>query len=91
MKKILRYISNLAEKHDDIGFEGIVVLSAEGRKIFEKRWIQDYPRDIYSNTKSFVGAAAGIAIREKKITLNTKVTELFNVEKMNCYWEKLSF
>ena len=52
MANFIECVDSIAEKYGDIGFEGIIVLNEEGETEYEKRWIQDYPRDIYSNTKS---------------------------------------
>ena len=89
MSRVINYVKEIAEKYQNIGFEGIVVLDIEGRTQYEKRWIQDYPRDIYSNTKSFTGAAVGMAIYQNKILLDTAVTELFGLEKCTPMWNKM--
>lgn len=89
MMRVIECVQEISEKYQNIGFEGIVVLDIEGKPQFEKRWIQDYPRDIYSNTKSFTGAAVGMAIYQNRISLDTTVTELFDLEKCNPLWNKM--
>ena len=41
--------------------------------LFHRRWREDYPRDIYSNTKSFVGAAVGMAICDNKLSVESRL------------------
>lgn len=89
MADIVDYVQRIAERYQNIGFEGIVVLNSAGETMFERRWRKDYPRDIYSNTKSFTGAAIGIAIYQKKISLDTTVTDLFRPEKEEVLWNKM--
>lgn len=89
MSKILDCVRNIADKYGDIGFEGIVLLNKNGEKLYERRWIQDYPRDIYSNTKSFTSAAVGMAIFQNEISLDAKVSEMFEVQNESPFWNKM--
>ena len=89
MSKILDCVRNIADKYGDIGFEGIVLLNKDGEKLYERRWIQDYPRDIYSNTKSFTSAAVGMAIFQNKLSLDAKVLEIFEVQNESPFWDKM--
>lgn len=89
MARITNYVKNIAEKYDDIGFEGIVLLNDESVKLYEKRWIQDYPRDIYSNTKCFTSAAVGMAVFQRKLSLDTKVSDLFKIKNENLLWSQM--
>lgn len=82
-------VKNISCRYDEIGLEGIAVLDESGSVIYEKRWRQDYPRDIYSNTKSFTGAAVGIAIKEGLLSLDTRVSELFELKNHNEFWDTL--
>ncbi len=52
-------------------------LMQDGRMIFERHWAPDRPRNIYSNTKSFMATAAGVAISEGKLSLSDKLAECF--------------
>lgn len=77
MVDFIECVDIIAEKYSDIGFEGIVVLNEEGEKIYEKRWIQDYPRDIYSNTKSITSLVAGMAVNDGLLSAESRVVDVF--------------
>jgi|GEM_PF-3082533 len=42
----------------------------------KKRWTPNYPRDIYSNTKSLTSVAVGIACHDSMLQLDTKLGEV---------------
>ncbi len=65
-----------ALKNDDSGVEAIV-LYQNGEYVLEHRFIPKQEREIHSHTKSFVATAAGIAIDEGKLSLDTKILDLF--------------
>lgn len=90
----LNVIRKLCDNLDrNSGIEGVLVLNADAEVLFEKRWAEDYPRDIYSNTKSFIGAAVGIAIYKELIRLTDRPIDYFNDNRvfleMEKYWERL--
>lgn len=62
----------------EYGFEGIIALSAENEVLFERRWIDDYHRDIYSNTKSFTSAAVGMAIHDGILDIDARPVDFFS-------------
>ena len=76
----------------DLGLEGIVVLDKDCSVLYKKRWVDDYPRDIYSNTKSFTSAAIGMAIHEGYLDLKDKPTDFFgdNHRTYDGSWEKMT-
>ena len=49
----------------------------ESKVLFEHHFTPDLPRNIYSHTKSFVSAAAGIAIEEGKLSLEDRLADRF--------------
>ncbi len=65
-----------ALKNGDSGVEA-VVLYQNGEYVLEHRFIPPNERAIHSQTKSFVATAAGIAIDEGKLSLDTKILDLF--------------
>lgn len=92
MEKIVSAIEKLCDDYDlCFGMEGIEVIDRFGNVLFERRWQEDYPRDIYSNTKSFINAAIGMAIFEDKLNLEARVLDYFDgPQKGNAtYWENL--
>ena len=76
MNRLLDRVRKMCENHYDLGFEGVILMDSSCQVLYEKRWTEDYPRDIYSNTKSFVGAAAGMAIYQNKLSLNTRLVDM---------------
>lgn len=54
-----------------------VALWQDGEMKLVHRFVPAKPRLIYSHTKSFISTAAGIAIDEGKLTLDTKLLDLF--------------
>ena len=73
-EKVLALIDAL--KGDDSGVEAIA-LYQNGEMVLEHRFIPPNERCIHSHTKSFVATAAGIAIDEGKLSLNTRILDLF--------------
>lgn len=73
-EKVLAMIEEL--KGGDSGVEAIA-LYQNGEMIIEHRFIPKREREIHSHTKSFVATAAGIAIDEGKLSLDTKIIDLF--------------
>ncbi|MBE6692854.1 MAG: serine hydrolase [Ruminococcaceae bacterium] len=65
-----------ALKNGDSGVEA-VVLFQNGEYVLEHRFIPPNERAIHSQTKSFVATAAGIAIDEGKLSLDTRILDLF--------------
>lgn len=63
-------------KGGDSGVEAIV-LYQNGDVVLERRFTPPNERAIHSQTKSFVATAAGIAIDEGKLSLDTKILDLF--------------
>ena len=70
--QICREIDN-----NNLTVEGILLMDRNADILFEKRWRQDYPRDIYSNTKSFTSAAVGMAIKDGLLNLSDKPYDFF--------------
>ena len=56
--------------------EGIAIAD-EKRVLLEQHFTPDLPRNIYSHTKSYMSTAAGIAIAQGKLALETKLVDLF--------------
>ena len=54
-----------------------VALWQDGEMKLVHRFVPAKPRLIYSHTKSFISTAAGVAIDEGKLTLDTKLLDLF--------------
>ena len=61
---------------ENTGIES-VALWQDGEMKLVHRYVPAGPRLIYSHTKSFISTAAGIAIDEGLLTLDTTVAELF--------------
>lgn len=74
LNKVNRLIEALNK--DNTGVEA-VALWQDGELKLLHRYVPARPRLIYSHTKSFISTAAGIAIDEGLLTLDTKVCELF--------------
>lgn len=72
--KVLAVIEAL--KGGDSGVEAIA-LYQNGEMVLEHRFVPPDERAIHSHTKSFVATAAGIAIDEGKLRLDTKILDLF--------------
>ena len=91
---LVRYISDgIAMIPSDLGLEGVVVLDRYSNVLFEKRWVDDYPRDIYSNTKSFTSAAVGMAIYDGFLSLEDRPIDYFRNEAssgLDENWNKLT-
>lgn len=64
------------EKHN-LTVEGISLMNRNAEVLFEHRWIPDYPRNIYSNTKCFTSAAVGMAIHAGLLKLSDKPYDFF--------------
>jgi CubicO group peptidase (beta-lactamase class C family) len=56
--------------------EGIAIYSVD-EKLAEYRWIPDLARNIYSHTKSFTATAVGIALDERRLSLEDKLIDYF--------------
>ena len=75
MEKLLQaFIDRVDREH--LAIEGIAVMQ-EGHVTAEHRWTPDLPRNIYSNTKSFMSTAVGIAISEGKLSLDDRLVDCF--------------
>ena len=59
-----------------LGIEGFYVLK-NGKAVCEHRWTPDRARNIYSNTKSFVSTAIGIAMDEGVLSLEDRLVDIF--------------
>lgn len=56
--------------------EGIIIAD-EKKILFKHNFVPEHERNIYSHTKSYMSTAAGIAISEGKLSLDTKFADLF--------------
>lgn len=63
-------------KKENLFIEGIAVAD-ERKLLFQHRFTPDLERNIYSHTKSYMSTAAGIAVSQGKLTLSTRLAELF--------------
>jgi len=80
----IRKLMNIFEKnifYENITIEGAIVLDKNMNVLYKKRWTPDYPRDIYSNTKSFTSIAAGMACSEGIIDLKTRFGDIIKSER----------
>lgn len=68
------FVQRINEKQ--LKMEGIYV-AKDNMPVFEHRWTEDRPRQIYSNTKSFVSTAIGIAMEEGLISLDERLADVF--------------
>ena len=59
-----------------IDMEGIAIAD-EKKIICSHRFTPEYPRNIYSHTKSYMATAVGIAIDEGKLSLDDKLVDYF--------------
>lgn len=75
MKKLFEEFVKQADSRK-LMLEGLYVLQ-EGKAVYEHRWVPDRARNIYSNTKSFVSTAVGIAIGEGVISLEDRLVDFF--------------
>lgn len=74
IKSVSEFINALEKENP--GVEA-VILNIGGEEVIEKVFYPLAARNIYSHTKSFTSTAVGIAIDEGKISLDTKLSELF--------------
>lgn len=61
---------------ENLFVEGIAVAD-EKQVLLEHHFVPDQPRNIYSHTKSYMSTAAGIAIEQGKLSLDTKLVDMF--------------
>ena len=61
---------------ENLPIEGITVAD-EKKILFRHSFIPERPRNIYSHTKSYMSTAAGIAIDEGLLALDTRLADLF--------------
>ncbi len=62
-------------KEKKLAVEGVAIAD-ENEILLERHFTADKPRDIYSNTKSFMATAVGMAIGEGKLTLEAHLSDL---------------
>ena len=72
--RVEQFINALTEA--DCGVEG-VVLYQNGEITLNHRFVPPHERLIYSHTKSFIATAAGMAIDQGILQLNTRLLDLF--------------
>ncbi len=65
-----------AVRENDPGLEAFA-LYQNGKILLEEHFAPDFPRLIYSHTKSFVATAAGFCLDEGRISLDTKFLDLY--------------
>lgn len=65
-----------ALEKENTGCEAIALWQND-ELVIEHHFVPPFPRAIYSHTKSFVSTAAGMAIDEGKLSLDTRVIDLF--------------
>lgn len=75
MKKIFDDFVKQADSQE-LQIEGFYVLQG-GKAVYEHRWAPDRARNIYSNTKSFVSTAIGIAVGEGVLSLEDRLVDIF--------------
>lgn len=82
MPEIEKMFSSVCEQIEKqhIPVEGFAIMDRDACVLHEKRWTQDIPRDIYSNTKSFTGLAVGIAVSMGKLSVEDTVADWFDEE-----------
>ncbi len=73
-QRVEQFIEALTEA--DCGVEG-VCLYQKGEITLNHRFVPPQERMIYSHTKSFVSTAAGMAVDEGKLQLDTRLMDLF--------------
>lgn len=74
-------VENFIKRIEEIGnlVEAVCYSNSEGI-VYCKRYIPRLTRNIYSHSKSFTSTMAGIAIDEGKLTLETRLVDLFKDE-----------
>lgn len=72
-KRFEDFCRDVTEKN--LMIEGIAIAD-EKNILLERHFVTDKPRDIYSNTKSFMSTAVGMAIGEGKLTLEAHLSDL---------------
>lgn len=60
----------------ELKIEALAIADRE-RILCEKHYVYDYPRNIYSHTKSYMVTAAAMAIGDGLLSLDTRLTDLF--------------
>ena len=82
MLNIERAFRNVCDRiaQQNVPVEGFVVMDQNAAVLFQKRWTQDIPRDIYLNTKSFTGLAVGISVSMGILSLEDSVADCFKDE-----------
>lgn len=76
---VIEQLNQICNEIDNRGIsvEGIALMDKEANLLYERRWRQDYPRDVYSNAKSFTSAAVGMAIHDGVLRLSDKPYSFF--------------
>ena len=78
MEQLIINFKNRIEKEHNL-IEAICLSNSKGL-IFKKQYIPRNYRNIYSHSKSFTSLMVGIAIDENKISLNTRLVDVFKDE-----------
>ena len=78
MEKLFYNFKERIEKENNL-VEAICLSSSEGI-IFKEQYIPRNNRNIYSHSKSFTSLMVGIAIDEKKLTLETRLVDVLKDE-----------
>ena len=76
-KLIYNFKARIEKEHNLV--EALCLSSSEG-VIFTEQYIPRNTRNIYSHSKSFTSLMVGIAIDEGKITLDTRLVDVFKDE-----------
>ena len=78
MEKLFYNFKERIEKEHNL-VEAVCLSSSEGI-IFKEQFIPRNNRNIYSHSKSFTSLMVGIAIDEKKLTLDTRLVDVLKDE-----------
>ena len=85
-KLFYNFKERIAKEHNLV--EAICLSSSEGI-IFKEQFIPRNNRNIYSHSKSFTSLMVGIAIDEKKLTLDTRLVDVLKDEMDEVTYKRL--
>ena len=77
IEKVKKFVE--IAKRDGLQIEAIL-LSDVGHILFEHHFVPEYKRNIYSHSKSFTSAMIGIALYEKKLSLDDHLVDFIKDE-----------
>ena len=81
-------IKKFVEEAGPLGALGIIV-TQNGEELAKYTWDEECRRNIYSASKSFTSCAVGMAVKEGLLSLDEKLTDVFEKELPDTVGENL--